>query len=80
MELLLATLMVIGIFVVGPALIGFAIVGAFVLRQRVQTARALKHEVITTTTALETNVEAVAETKMGEEERELVAVGQRKAK
>ena len=80
MELFLAALMVIGIFVVAPALIGFVIVGVFVLRERMQTARALKHEAAAAATALETKVESVAEPKTAEEERELAARGQRKAK
>ena len=80
MEVFLAALMVLGIFVVAPALIGFIIVGAFVLRERMQTARALKHEAADAATALETKVEAVAERKLAEEERELAAGGQKKAK
>ena len=80
MELFLAALMVIGIFVVGPALIGFAIVGTVVLRERMRTARALKHEAEAAATAVETKVEAVAEPKLAEKGRQIAAAGQKKAK
>ena len=70
MELFLAALMVIGIFVVAPALIGLGIVGGAVVRERIQIARALKYETAATATA--TKVEAT------EQERELVAAGYKK--
>ena len=78
METALGMLMAIGIFIVGPALIGFAIVGTVVLRERMRTARALKHEAEAAATAVETKVEAVAEPKLTEEERQIAAAGQKK--
>ena len=68
MELFLAVLMVIGIFVVGPALVGLAIVGGHVARERIQTARALRYQ------------GAGAEAAATEPERELVVAGPRKQK
>lgn len=67
MELFLAALMVIGIFVVAPAIIGLGIVGGAVVRDRIQITRSLKYETLATATA--TQVEAT------EQERELVTAG-----
>ena len=68
MELFLAALMVIGIFVVGPALIGLGVVGAHVARERIQTARTLEYQ------------GAGAEAKATQPEREPVAAGPRKGR
>ena len=68
MELFLAVLMVIGIFVVGPALIGLGVVGTYVARERIQTARTLRYQ------------GAGAEAEATEPERELVAAGPRKGR
>ena len=68
MEVFLAVLMAIGIFVVAPALIGFAIVGGYVARERTHIARTLRYQ------------GAGAEVKATEPESELVAAGPRKQK
>ena len=66
MELFLAVLMAIGIFVVAPAIIGLGIVGTHVAYERVHTARTPKHEAATAGKA--------------EQEREVVAGGPRKGR
>ena len=69
METGLAMLLAIGIFVGIPALIGFAILGSVVLRER--RAQAYR---------LEAKAETAAQAKPAEKEREVVAVGRKRAK
>ena len=80
MDVFLAFLMVIGIFVIGPALIGLAIVGGYVLRERMHLAEARRHGHEASATGLETKTKAVAKPKLKEEDRELVAQGRKKTK
>ena len=68
MELFLAALMVIGIFLVGPTLIGLGIVGTYVARERILTARALRYQC------------AGAKATATKPERDLVAAGPQKQK